>query len=550
MRRTLFIIAALLCSFALRGEDRLVERVYLSTDKTAYVAGERIWISAFCFDQTHGGLSKFSAVAYVELESTDGNGAATKIALNEGRGAGALRIPANLPTGNYRLCAYTALNRGEIGYDFSRGARTVAIYNTLTTAKVRDGVEIIPDDCYCSPEGGHSPSGNLKITLPSTCGTSSDVAMTLRNLTLKPATMCVTVVHEDGLAHAEEASIVAFDRHPAVKGFRSDVAPEYDGEIICACLCGADREKVASDAECFALLSTPGDPTNIYTASLQDTVRFRTGNIYGSQDLVFELVGAGPDARCWLDIVSPFVAPAPEKLPKLGIARWTEPLLVRRGRGMVQSTRQDTLFQYVPKKNDFLLRPGEMVRYSLDDYTRFPTMEELFVEIIPELRARKKDGRWGISVKMNDVFRSAENVWGNSLMMIDGVPVLDHSKIMEYDPSLIREVEIYPYTYLVGSNAFGGVANFVTFKGNMPFISFPDNVRIVDFAGTSYPMAFNDCPDEANTICWHPLVEIGASQEAEMHFRTPAYPGSFHVTVEGVLEDGEPFHTEESFVVK
>ncbi len=83
------------------------ERLYLSTDKTCYLAGEDIWISAFCYDAASGIYSPISAVAYLELQNLSGSLVQSKIALNHGRGNGFIHLPVSLPTGIYRLTGYT-----------------------------------------------------------------------------------------------------------------------------------------------------------------------------------------------------------------------------------------------------------------------------------------------------------------------------------------------------------------------------------------------------------------------------------------------------------
>ena len=54
-------------------------------------------------------------------------------------------------------------------------------------------------------------------------------------------------------------------------------------------------------------------------------------------------------------------------------------------------------------------------------------------------------------------------------LMIDGVPVFDHELFMNYDPALVKAVEVYPSVYSFGDRSYEGGANFVTFKGNNIF---------------------------------------------------------------------------------
>ena len=105
MKRLLILLLALLPMVA---GAQGVERIYVSTDRSVYISGDEIWCSLFCLDGTTRQLSGYSAVAYVELVSAEGTVATAKISLMEGRGAGKFRIPVSVPTGNYRLLAYTA----------------------------------------------------------------------------------------------------------------------------------------------------------------------------------------------------------------------------------------------------------------------------------------------------------------------------------------------------------------------------------------------------------------------------------------------------------
>ena len=143
MRKTILALAFALCSPGLWAGG--LERCYLSLDRRVYVAGDNIWCSAFCVDAATGVLSGFSSIAYVELRSVDGLLQTAKIALRGGRGAGFVEIPANAPTGNYRLFAYTAQNVNEDGFDYLAGSKLVSVFNTLSNERVSEGVEVVDE---------------------------------------------------------------------------------------------------------------------------------------------------------------------------------------------------------------------------------------------------------------------------------------------------------------------------------------------------------------------------------------------------------------------
>ena len=120
------------------------ESVRLVIDKSVYVAGDLIWCSAFCLEGN--ALSSSSAIAYVELVSRDGVAVKAKIALVSGRGAGAVSLPANIPTGNYLIFAYTAASEAAEG-------QVITVFNTMSGARVRNGVELC-NEPMVEPEGG------------------------------------------------------------------------------------------------------------------------------------------------------------------------------------------------------------------------------------------------------------------------------------------------------------------------------------------------------------------------------------------------------------
>ena len=144
MKKLLILIVSLLCLLpSASGAERLRERVYLATDRDVYVAGDAVWLSAWCVDAASGQLSSFSKIAYVEVHSASGMVQTAKISLDGGRGAGRLTLPSTLPTGNYRLFAYTKLGASEEGFDPIPGARTLSVFNTLSTERIEGGVQLV-----------------------------------------------------------------------------------------------------------------------------------------------------------------------------------------------------------------------------------------------------------------------------------------------------------------------------------------------------------------------------------------------------------------------
>ena len=501
------------------------QNVYLSTDKSCYVAGDMIWCSAFC----SGGNS----VAYVELRSTDGMVQSARIALDNGRGCGFLQIPFSAPTGNYKLLAYTE------GADPESGAATVSVFNTLTSERVKDGVEPVADADYAASTGYIPVAQGLSVETGKT--------VKLTNTSGSRVSVCLSVFCDDGLA-APEDRLIGKEFSGKMHSAASEGTEVDEGEILRLKLVGPDAAKIAGDPAAVAIVSVPGLKTDIYAAHVPASgeVELRTGNVFGDRDIVCMLYGIDDNADSHLEPVSPFAMKEITDVKPLRICRSMEPALRQRTLSMQGEKRgiTDTLYTTLPTRREHFFLERECRSYILDDYDRFPTMEEEFVEILKGVRARKmKGGNWAVSVLLSDDVRNSKPLWGFTLVMMDGVPLFDHNQIMNYDPSMVKRVDIYPYTYKLGEITYGGAINFVTYKGTMPGISFDDNVRIYDFKGACYPLSYRG----AETLVWEPLLNLEPGQTVEFDCSGARNGQTYDVKAEGVASDGSCVFARKSF---
>ena len=551
MKKILTLLFCLLSASLLRvpGAERLRERVYLSTDRDVYVAGDAVWLSAWCVDAGSGRLSGFSKTAYVEIHSADKLVQTAKIALDGGRGAGRLFLPTTLPTGNYRLFAYTRLGASEDGFDPLTGARTLSVFNTFSTERAEGGVEVVRQ----APQPHSVPTAGALSVQAADASAAGSARIRLTNNGTEPVRFSLSVRHDDGIPAPESAHIADFVRGmrslPAPRGFDGSVIPEYEGEIIHARVTGTDAAGLRAVEGKYAFISSPGSGENIYTESVgsDGTALFFTSNIFGDREMFLEIQDVDRDNICHLELVSPFLDLPAGELPPLPLYEgWSRALELRSlGMQLEKNFDADTLYTALPAKVHRIFDERECSTYILDDYTRFPLMEELFIEFIPELRIRRVNGKRELQVHISDHLGNYSFLNSASLVLLDGIPVLDQEKIFAYDPLLVHHIDIYPDSFFLGIRSFTGVVNFVTYKGTLPSMQFEDNVRVVDFPGCSLPLAYTcagvggDYPDYRQTLYWHPLLTLAPGESATVECKTPAYSGRFEVFAEGLSEAGE-----------
>ena len=557
MKKTLLTTILLSLAWMVFGQVS-VERIFVSTDRNVYLAGDAVWCSLTNMDG-NGRFSNESAVAYLELISADGTVCTAKIGLLEGRGAGSFRIPVTAPTGTYRLIAYTAINAAENGTPWQAGSRLLTVFNSTSEARVTEGVEIVDEKAYealstapATPEGALELSTRIRIQK----GASS--VLNLHNAG-SAASVSLSVFHDDDLLPAaQENTPGSFLRAiPRSVSLKKAVSPENDGEVVSARIAGTILKN--EDDITYTTLSAAGSPSDVYIGRSDgsDRIRFYTSNIYGNREIVCE-VSQLDRKEGYISFESPFLLPTVGDLPKLRLSPVQRSDLMARKAALrsEKTLRIDTLTSFMRHREDLLLSSLAKKRYHLDDYTRFPSVKEIIVEIIPELHLRTSRGKQVLTLTIADALEKNFTRTDNILVMMDGVVLSDLDLLVGFDAMLIEDIDIYDEAFLCGKYPFRGLVNFITKKNYVTALHFPANVRVLDFQGVAYPVAYNGAVPEGNgqdqrqLLYWHPILQLDADSDYRLEFTAPGYSGRFKVVAEGFTEDGKPIYQEFSFEVE
>lgn len=137
--------------------------------------------------------------------------------------------------------------------------------------------------------------------------------------------------------------------------------------------------------------------------------------------------------------------------------------------------------------SDFYGKPDR--RYLLDDYTRFPVMEEVFTDIIPEVRVRKESGAPVLQV-LNTPMKSYFNRQG--LVLLDGVPMSDAQAVLDIDPLRIRVIDVVSRPFMLGKTEFPGIIHLKSYKTDMAGNGPPRGSVARYFTGVQRTTAYPD----------------------------------------------------------
>ncbi len=141
-----------------KADMELREKIYLHVDKAFYMPGEIVWVKAYVLDaRTHQPVD-VSHVVYVEVMSPSG-GRALQAKIPVGAhetNSGSLYIPPDIPTGRYRVVAYTALMANQGSESFFR--TYIDIVNPLQETSFAPEADR-PDVLQFFPESGQLLDG-------------------------------------------------------------------------------------------------------------------------------------------------------------------------------------------------------------------------------------------------------------------------------------------------------------------------------------------------------------------------------------------------------
>jgi hypothetical protein len=213
------------------------------------------------------------------------------------------------------------------------------------------------------------------------------------------------------------------------------------------------------------------------------------------------------------------------------------------------SSSIDTSLFYQPTKT-----------YVLDNYVRFPTMEEVLREYVSEVAVIKQNN----VLRLENGRRDAGGIVYRyePLVLVDGVPLFDDpNKIFGYDPLKVKELQIVNRKYFLGTSTFEGILNFRTYTGKPEGLALDSNATVLDYEGLQLQREFfspvyetqqqinSRLPDFRNLLYWNPAITTDAFSKTQFSFYSSDLPGKYIAVIEGLSIEGKPGSGTVSFEV-
>jgi len=139
-------------------QGALQEKIFVHTDKGAYLTGEILWLKVYVVDGSFNKPLNLSKMAYVDVLDENQNPVMqAKIELHDGKGSGSIYIPVSLNNGNYHFRAYTNwMKNFRPDYYFEK---KITIVNPQKAPVTLANAVKTDFDVQFFPEGGNLVSG-------------------------------------------------------------------------------------------------------------------------------------------------------------------------------------------------------------------------------------------------------------------------------------------------------------------------------------------------------------------------------------------------------
>ena len=148
-----------------------------------------------------------------------------------------------------------------------------------------------------------------------------------------------------------------------------------------------------------------------------------------------------------------------------------------------------------------------LTQIKLSNFIQMSTTPEVFNELVPNVRVRKKDGNYKLIVFDDDLNIKYEN----PLVLIDNMPYSNINKLMGLQPTEIEQIDIINHEYRYGNNLFRGIIMITTNTGNFAnlplsqdgvFVEYQTVEPTVNFIPFNSSQNTSGKPNFANTAYW------------------------------------------------
>ena len=545
------------------------EKIFVHYNAPILFSGDYLYYKLYNINSKTQKLSNISKIAYVELIGKDLNYVFKhKTVLKSGLGQGDFFIPTSIPSGNYKLIAFTKWMKNVSNEYFFQG--NICIINPFIKTE-NSSKEKTFDSISNQISFSNTTIPNKFIGLDinkKRFSKREKVVLKISSLMNKTTygNYSISVRKIDSLKNLNKPNAITYKNSDLNNSNLELISikkpvylPELRGEIFSGVILEKDTKKPAalkkislsiSGENAIFKLSLTNDSGMFYFV-LDKPYNAVNANLHIMEDNQenYEIVlNAETEVNYDILVFEDFkINPEMEKL-----------ILDRSINNQIENAYSSVKRPEPKVINE--VKPfyqGEAVYYNLDDYTRFPSMKETTIEIVKEVYVEKKKGFNYFKIKTNQP--TDKNL--STLIIVDGLLVLNHDDLFYYDARKIRSISVVNKKYKYGGDTFSGILSVETieadFKNIIPSNYYTKRIPLVKtennknyfqqtYSGTELEKRI---PDYRNQLLWEPNFVLN-KEENIITFYTSDYLGDYEINIEGFTNQGFPVSIKEIIKVE
>ena len=518
------------------------------------------------------------SVAYIELVGENKNIVfKQKILLENGLGNGDFFIPSEVPSGNYKLIAYTNWMKNEGVNSFFQNDITIINPYQSDQKAIREIPENFQDSVPLNSTLKENPSlykantnfsdlNNVSLSLNKTLFEKRDeVLLSIKtvNSQIKKGSYSLSVRKINALPAFDKKSILDFETSTKSQSFAQNSTiflPELRGELIKGRVLNLTDNKPLQNIK--VVLSIPNQSYQFYYATTNENGIFymnldkkhnnNKGYIQVLDDKrdLYSIQLEEPDLIDYSDL----------NFKKYSLSTNMEHLILERS---IHNQIENAFFSFRPDSivvanNSIPFKKSNIITYNLDEFTRFPTVSETFIEIINQAWIEKiSTDNYTFNVKAYEKYADSNVL---PLVLIDGTIVHNHNEILSLNAFALKSISIIRDKYIFGTKLYKGIISFETINGDFSNLKTINAAKYIDLFSPQpnkkyYKQTYetqsqkeNRLPDDRIQLLWIPNLKDNLT--TNINFFTSDISGEFEITIEGFTDDGLPIYMQQQFTVE
>lgn len=568
----LFVSFQAFSQFSLRNEGISIpqEKIYVHHNTTFLLTGEYFYYKVYCLNDKTKKLTDFSKIAYVELVGSDKQSVFKhKIKLVNGIGQGDFFIPTTVPSGKYKVIAYTQwMRNSEIANFYQNDISIInpfqsdqkailesnvnsqdidqAIYSTNNDTDINSSIELkVNSQNFATRQ---KVTLNINKLSNDLYGNYSVSVRKIEKLQIPKRTSAKNFVL---LNNQNEGSVFTINR-------TNIFIPELRGELISGKVIDPISKAPVNNVK--VALSIPGENYifKISNSNELGVFYFNIENEYNSENAIIQILGDEKEKYNFSLNEHSSIDYSQLVFTDFIITPEIKDLILTHSiNNQIENAYANVKTDNVKNIKDFPpFFSKASHEYLLDDYTRFQTIKETLLEVVEQasVRQRKSGDSFHVRVYDEDVESGLE-----SLLLIDGFFIQNHNDIVDSKANKIKKISVVNEQYIYGSQIFEGIIFMETFEGdykNTLTGNYGKNIKLFKpLAQKEYfKQVYDDrdklnrIPDYRSQLLWEPNLML-TKKETKYTFYTSDLTGEFEINLEGFNNNGIPVSIRKTITV-